>query len=106
MQSGLSGRSNRLLDASACRRKSGAGLGSGFYAAMTDGVLRKDELLKSIERLHSMDASKVHSDVIAALREFETLIIAWNGEGAPPEMLTAWATSFLARLSNDESSSA
>jgi hypothetical protein len=40
----------------------GAGLGGVFYAAMTDGVLRKDELLKSIERLHTMDASNVHSD--------------------------------------------
>jgi hypothetical protein len=80
----------------------GAGHGSVFYAAMTDCVLRKDELLKSIERLHGMDASNVHSDFIAALREFETLIVAWNGEGAPPEALIAWATSFLARLSSDE----
>jgi hypothetical protein len=80
----------------------GAGHGSVFYAAMTDCVLRKDELLKSIERLHGMDASNVHSDFIAALREFETLIVAWNGEGAPPVALIAWATNFLARLSNDE----
>lgn len=80
----------------------GAGHGSVFYAAMTDGALRKDELLKSIERLHGMDASNVHSDFIAALREFETFIVAWNGEGAPPEALVAWSTSLLARLSNNE----
>jgi hypothetical protein len=47
-----------------------------------------------------MDASNVHSNVIAALREFETLIVAWNGEGTPPEALLAWATSLLDRLSN------
>lgn len=84
----------------------GAGLGSVFYAARTDGVLRKNELLQAIERLHAMDASNVHSEVIAALHEFETLIVAWNGEGPPPEALLAWATSFLARLSNDESPNA
>jgi hypothetical protein len=84
----------------------GAGLGSGFYAAMTDGVLRKDDLLQSIERLHTMDASNVQSEFVAALREFETLIVAWNGEGGPSETLIAWATSFLARFGNDESSNA
>ncbi len=84
----------------------GAGLGGVFYAATTDGLLRKDELLKSIERLHTMDASNVHPDVVAALQRFESLIMTWNGEGAPPEALIAWATSFLARLGNDESANA
>jgi hypothetical protein len=39
---------------------------------------------------------------MAAARELEALIAAWDGEGAPPDAMVAWASGFLANWVTEE----
>jgi hypothetical protein len=84
--------------------------GSSFCAVETDGVLHKEEVLKGLARIRPLLESPKAPRGIACKRELEAatseldaLIVAWDGEGAPPSAMVAWASSFLARwLVNDK----
>jgi len=67
-----------------------------YFRAKTDGVLRKSELLQALARMRLSVESPITLRAMAAGRELEALISAWDGEGLPSEGMVAWASSFLA----------
>ncbi len=73
----------------------------------TDGVLRKEDMLKSFAMARLALDSLVTPRGVSALREFEdatrelrALMEAWDGQGAPPPAMVAWASSLLDRCSD------
>ncbi|WP_438032763.1 hypothetical protein [Sorangium sp. So ce204] len=77
--------------------------GAFFGGVTTDGVLRKEEVLRVLAKIRGlMDPPKTPRGVAskreleAAIRELEALVASWDGEGAPPVAMVAWASSFLA----------
>ncbi|WP_438005201.1 hypothetical protein WME89_41725 [Sorangium sp. So ce321] len=77
--------------------------GAFFGGVTTDGVLRKEEVLRVLAEIRVlMDPPKTARGIAskreleAAMRELEALVAAWDGEGEPPASMVAWASSFLA----------
>ncbi|MDI3282278.1 hypothetical protein [Polyangium sp. 15x6] len=81
-----------------------------FYAVVgTDGTLRKEEMLRILAEIRKHLDLPATPRVIAAkgeleasMRAFETLLAAWEGDGAPSDAMVAWASNFLARWDVDE----
>ncbi|WP_437620413.1 hypothetical protein [Sorangium sp. So ce1151] len=76
--------------------------GSYYCVVTTDGVLRKEEVLRVLAKVRVlMDPPKTargiaaKREIEAAASEFEALVASWEGEGAPPAAMVAWASSFL-----------
>jgi len=70
---------------------------TGYYWVIpTDGVLHKAEMLEVLAKLRLHVKSPVTLRAMAAARELEALIAAWEGDGAPPDAMVAWASGFLA----------
>jgi hypothetical protein len=68
-----------------------------------DGIFRKEHGLQTLAEIRRLIESPETPCGIAAkgklegaMREFEALIAAWDGNGAPPDAMVAWASSFLA----------
>ena len=74
----------------------------GYFVASTDGVLRKDEMLLALARVRLIVESPITLRAMAAARELEALIAAWDGKGAPPDAMVAWASGFLANWVTEE----
>lgn len=77
--------------------------GPRYWVVSTDGVLHKEEVLKHLAKLRPFVEAPVTPWGIAAKREIEAatrellaLIEAWDGQGAPPDAMVAWASSLLA----------
>lgn len=80
--------------------------GPRYWAVGTDGVLHKEEIRKHLAKLRPFVEAPVTPQGIAAKREIEVatrelepLIAAWDGQGAPPNAVVAWASSLLATWS-------
>ncbi|WP_437618779.1 hypothetical protein [Sorangium sp. So ce1151] len=76
--------------------------GAFFGGVTTDGVLRKEEILRVLAKIRVlMDPPKTPRGVAskreleAAIRELEALVASWDGEGDPPPAMVAWASRFL-----------
>ncbi|WP_437925418.1 hypothetical protein WMF37_41170 [Sorangium sp. So ce291] len=76
--------------------------GACYCVAKTDGVLRKEEVLRVLAKIRVlMDPPKTprgipsKRELEAAARELESLVASWEGEGAPPAAMVAWASRFL-----------
>lgn len=67
-----------------------------FASVSTDGFLHKDKMLEELARMRPHDESPETLRAMAAKRELEALVAAWDGEGDPPAGMVAWASSFLA----------
>jgi len=67
-----------------------------YWGIRTDGVLHKAEMLEVLAKLRLHVESPVTLRAMAAARELEALIAAWEGDGAPPDAMVAWASGFLA----------
>ncbi|WP_437924627.1 hypothetical protein WMF37_37235 [Sorangium sp. So ce291] len=67
-----------------------------YWSASTDGFLHKDKMQEELARMRPHDESPKTLRAMAAKRELEALIAAWDGEGEPPAAMVAWASSFLA----------
>ncbi|WP_437663031.1 hypothetical protein [Sorangium sp. So ce1182] len=67
-----------------------------FASISTDGYLHKDKMLEELARMRPYDESPDTFRAMAAKRELEALVSAWDGEGEPPASMVAWASSFLA----------
>ncbi|WP_437893333.1 hypothetical protein [Sorangium sp. So ce124] len=74
-----------------------------FGGVTTDGVLRKEEILRVLAEIRVlMDPPKTPRGIASkrelevAIREVEALVAGWDGEGEPPASMVAWASSFLA----------
>lgn len=85
--------------------------GACYWVVSTDGVLHKKKALKELAKLRPLIESPVtprgiaeRRELEAATRELEALIAAWDGEGAPPDAMVAWASGFLASWIADENS--
>jgi hypothetical protein len=80
-------------------------MGRSFYAVVsTDGILRKERVLWALAEIRKLLDLAVTPRVIAArgeleaaTRDFEALVAAWDGDGAPSDAMVAWASNFLAR---------
>ncbi|WP_434047584.1 MULTISPECIES: hypothetical protein [Sorangium] len=77
--------------------------GAFFGGVTTDGVLRREELLRVLAKIRVlMDPPKTPRGIAskreleAAIREIDALVAGWDGEGEPPASMVAWASSFLA----------
>ncbi|WP_437672498.1 hypothetical protein [Sorangium sp. So ce131] len=77
--------------------------GSSYWVVTTDGVLRKEEVMRVLAKTRMlMDPPKTPRGIAskreleAAIGEIEALVAGWNGEGEPPASMVAWASSFLA----------
>ncbi|WP_438020371.1 hypothetical protein WMF18_15420 [Sorangium sp. So ce315] len=77
--------------------------GSSYWVMTTDGVLRKEEVLRVLAKARElMDPPKTprgidsRRELEAAIREIEALVAGWDGEGEPPASMVAWASNFLA----------
>ncbi|WP_437939227.1 hypothetical protein [Sorangium sp. So ce341] len=77
--------------------------GAFFGGLTTDGVLRKEEVLKVLPEIRVLiDPPKTPRGIAskreleAAIRELEALAAVWDGEGEPPAAMVAWASNFLA----------
>ncbi|AUX25506.1 uncharacterized protein SOCEGT47_060530 [Sorangium cellulosum] len=77
--------------------------GAFFGGVTTDGVLRKDEVMRVLAKIRVlMDPPKTPRGIAskreleAAIRELEALVAGWDGEGEPPVSMVDWASSFLA----------
>ncbi|WP_438032947.1 hypothetical protein [Sorangium sp. So ce204] len=77
--------------------------GSSYWVMTTDGILRREEVLRVLEKIRGlMDPPKTprgiasRRELEAAVREIEALVAGWDGEGEPPAAMVAWASSFLA----------
>lgn len=71
---------------------------NAYWAASTEGALRKDEMQRTLARLRLQVESPKTTRAMAAARELEALealIDAWSGEGAPSDAMIAWANGFL-----------
>ncbi|MGK3998164.1 hypothetical protein [Sorangium sp. So ce1024] len=66
-----------------------------FLSASTDGFLHKDKMLEELARMRPHDESPETFRAMAAKRELEALVAAWDGEGEPPAAMVAWASRFL-----------
>ena len=73
------------------------------WVVKTDGMLHKGEVLCVLAMIRSLMDSPLTPRGIAARREFETatpefeaLAAAWDGDGAPPCAMVAWASRLLA----------
>ncbi|AUX39384.1 hypothetical protein SOCE26_007750 [Sorangium cellulosum] len=75
-----------------------------FHSASTDGFLHKDKIQEELARMRPHDHSPETLRAMAAKRELEALVEAWDGEGEPPASMVAWASSFLASWDVGESS--
>ncbi|WP_437676155.1 hypothetical protein [Sorangium sp. So ce131] len=82
--------------------------GSSYWVVTTDGVLRKEEVMRVLAKTRMlMDPPKTPRGIAskreleAAIREIEALVAGWNGEGEPPASMVAWASSFLASWLED-----
>ena len=75
----------------------GTEMQNACFIASTDGVLRKEELQKALSGMRVLVETPMILRAIAAARELETLLASWDGEGAPPSAMVAWASSFLAK---------
>jgi len=71
-------------------------LQNGYFRARTDGVLHKEEMLQALGRMCMHVETPTTLRAMVAARELEALIVAWDGAGAPPDAMVAWASSFLA----------
>jgi hypothetical protein len=71
-------------------------LQNGYFRARTDGVLHKEEMLQALGRMCLHVETPTTLRAMVAARELEALIVAWDGAGAPPDAMVAWASSFLA----------
>ncbi|WP_437314977.1 hypothetical protein [Sorangium sp. So ce385] len=78
-------------------------IGSSYRVVTTDGALHREEVLETLAKIRGLMnppktprgiASKRELD--AAIRDLEELVAGWDGEGAPPASMVAWASSFLA----------
>ncbi|WP_437606802.1 hypothetical protein WMF20_38555 [Sorangium sp. So ce834] len=76
--------------------------GAFFGGVTTDGVLRKEEVLRVLAEIRGfMDPPKTPRGIASkrelegAIRELEALVASWDGEGAPPSAMVAWAARFL-----------
>jgi hypothetical protein len=85
--------------------------GSSYWVVTTDGVLYKDEVLNALAKIRVLIESPktprgiaFKRELEAATRDLEALITAWDGEGAPPSAMVAWASGFLASWVVDENS--
>jgi hypothetical protein len=85
--------------------------GSFYGVVETDGILRKEDVLEALAKIRLLLHPPVTPRGIAftrefeaATREFEALVAAWDGEGAPPDAMVAWAKSFLAKWDVGEGS--
>ncbi|XXY52688.1 hypothetical protein WME91_16290 [Sorangium sp. So ce269] len=67
-----------------------------YWSASTDGFLHKDKMQEELARMRPHDESTKTLRAIAAKRELEALVAAWDGKGEPPAAMVAWASSFLA----------
>ena len=81
----------------------------GYCVVTIDGILRKEVGLNILAGIRRLIESPVAPCGIAAkgklegaLRELEELLAAWDGNGAPPATMVAWASSFLARWDDGE----
>ena len=81
----------------------------GYCLVTIDGILRKEEgsgILAQIRRLIESSVAPcgiaAQGKIEAAMREFEALLAAWDGNGAPSDAMVAWASSFLASWDGDE----
>ncbi|WP_437827091.1 hypothetical protein [Sorangium sp. So ce1153] len=87
--------------------------GAFFGGVTTDGVLRKEEILRVLAKTRVlMDPPKTPRGVAskreleAAIRELEALVASWDGQGAPPAAMVAWASCFLDSWLGDADSGA
>ena len=83
--------------------------GSCYCVVKTDGILRKEDGLKILAEIRLLIEPTVtprsiaaRHELEAATRELEALIAAWDGNGAPPDAMVAWASSFLASWDGGE----
>jgi hypothetical protein len=81
----------------------------GYCMVSMEGILRKEDALGILAQIRRLIESPVAAcgiaakgKIEAAAREFEALIAAWDGEGAPSDAMVAWASSFLASWDGDE----
>jgi hypothetical protein len=79
------------------------GHGAFCWSAEIDEVLRKEEVLKALAMIRPLLDPPVtprgiaaRRELEAAMREFEALVAAWDGDGAPSDAMVAWASSLLA----------
>ncbi|WP_437935138.1 hypothetical protein [Sorangium sp. So ce341] len=66
-----------------------------YSSASTDGFLHKNKMQKELARMRPHDESPKTLRAMAAKRELEALVAAWDGEGEPPAAMVAWASSFV-----------
>jgi hypothetical protein len=84
------------------------GRGGGVYwGVQTDGVLRREDVLKSFAMARPLLDPLVTPRGVSAFCEFEeatrelhALVEAWDGHGAPPPAMVAWASGVLGRCSD------
>ncbi len=76
---------------------------AGYCVVQTDGILRKEDGVKILAEIRriidppvTLRGIAARREIEAATREFEALIAAWDGEGAPSDAMVAWASNFLA----------
>jgi hypothetical protein len=74
----------------------GTEMQNAYLTASTDGRLRKEELQRALSGMRLLVETPMTLRAIAAARELEALLASWDGEGAPPSAMVAWASSFLA----------
>lgn len=84
---------------------------SSYWVVTTDGVLHREEVLKALAKTRVLlESPKTPRGVAhkreleAATRELEALVASWDGEGAPPASMVAWASGFLASWDVGDSS--
>jgi hypothetical protein len=77
--------------------------GAYYGSVDTDGVLHKEEVLGMLAWIRPLLESPANPCGIAAkgelegaTRQIEALVAAWDCNGAPPDAMVAWASSFLA----------
>jgi hypothetical protein len=80
-------------------------MGRSFYGVVsTDGILHKDRVLEALAEIRKIlvlaSAPRLiaaRGEIEAAMREIEEVIAAWDGDGAPPAAVVAWASRWLDR---------
>lgn len=70
----------------------GMDLTGAYCTATTDGSLHRDEMLEAL----APDAAE-RGEAASAARELAALLMAWDGRGAPPPAMVAWAAARLAQ---------
>ncbi|AGP40187.1 hypothetical protein BE04_27955 [Sorangium cellulosum] len=76
--------------------------GACYCVVRTDGVLHKEEMVKALAKIRVLleppktaRGIAAKRELEAATRELEALVASWDGEGAPPSAMVAWASRFL-----------